>query len=283
MKLAPLLLTATLGIASIVAADLEVTKDIAYGVAKGVSLRLDTYLLPGNPHPAVIHVHGGGFVGGDKAGAPDAMWFDTLVSAGFSVISINYRVAPEYPFPAGPDDVQTAIRWVKNHASGLRVDPLRLVLVGESAGGFLVSYGGAKYRHENRVAAVIPFFGEHDFELRVTEDPCAMDGYTKQKPEGGCISGGMAAFLGFAEIKTNKHRQILKDATCVSHVHKNMPPFLIIHGTRDYGVPIEQAHSMQRAMKKVGADATLIAIVGGGMAVGPSRNSSITRRRSWRG
>lgn len=258
------MLTFLLGCTSVAAADLQITKDIEYGVADGVSLQLDTYLLPGRPHPAVIHVHGGGFVSGDKEGTPNATWFDPLVGAGFSVISINYRLAPKHPFPAGPDDVQTAIRWVKENAKTLRIDPKRLVLTGESAGGFFVSYAGANYRPGNRVAAVIPFFGEHDFELRVTENPCAMDGYTKPLPEGGCISGGMAAFLGFSQIKTDQHRQILSDATCVNHVHKNMPPFLMIHGTRDYGVPIEQAHSMVKAMQDVGADVTLIPIVGGG-------------------
>lgn len=246
------------------AEEYEVRKDIEFLVVDGVSLKLDAYLLSGGPHPAMVHVHGGGAVSGDKKDTPGQPWFKLLMGHGFSVVSVNYRLAPKYQYPSAPNDVQSAITFIKANAATLRIDPDRLALIGESFGGFLVSHAGAKYLPGNLVSAVVSFYGEHDYALRVTESPCAMDGYTKPLPPGGCISGGMAKFFGFGEIKTATHRSVLRDAACVTHVHRGMPPYLLIHGTRDYGVPIEQAHSMVQAMERVGADVELVPIVGGG-------------------
>jgi alpha-L-fucosidase 2 len=246
------------------AADLEIRRDVAFARPGGIALHLDAYLhrTPG-PHPAVIFVHGGGFVSGDKKDYPHDL-LDPLTAAGFSTFSVNYRLAPKHPFPAATDDVESAVAWIKQNAAGLRVDPDRLALLGPSAGGLLVSYVGARHKPKNRVAAVVSMYGEHDLVLRESEDPCSVDGHTIPRPKGGCISGGLAAFLGFKEVTTPEHREKLKKASAVTYVHKDMPPYLLIHGTRDFGVPYEQSVSMHEAMKKVGADCTLVPVVGGG-------------------
>ena len=248
----------------------EVLRDLVYAQPGGTPLTLDAYLVPDKKvHPAVINIHGGGFVTGDKSHISTGFREirDLILANGISVISVNYRLAPQHPYPAATDDIQEAISFIKKNSSKLRIDPNHLALMGESAGGMLVSHAGAKYRPENKVATVISFYGEHDFLLRVTENPCAMDGYTVPQPEGGCISGGMAAFLGFDKV-TPENKPLLTDATVVSHVHPDMPSYLLIHGTRDYGVPIEQAHSMQDAMRRAGAECELMSVVGGGHGIG---------------
>jgi len=189
---------------------------------------------------------------------------DRLTERGFSIISVNYRLAPKHPFPAATDDVETAIAYVKKHAAALRVDPRRLALLGPSAGGLIVSYVEARHRPENRVAAVVSMFGEHDLVLRAAENPCCMDGRIFPRPSGGCLSSGLAALLGFSEIKTREQEQRLREASAVSFVQRDMPAYLLIHGTRDYGVPFEQSVSMQEKMREAGADCMLIGIVGGG-------------------
>ena len=84
--------------------DLEKRVDIEYGQAAGESLRLDVYLQKGSgPHAAIVYVHGGGFVTGDK-GAISRHYTDPFIEVGFSLISVNYRLAPKHPFPAAPDD-----------------------------------------------------------------------------------------------------------------------------------------------------------------------------------
>ena len=256
--------------ALIQAAGPEIRRDVEFAVVSGESLRLDAWLQPAESSPAVIYVHGGGFTGGDKRHLETGFKpiFELLLPAGFSVLSVDYRVAPKHPFPAAPDDVKTAIAWIRKHAASLRIDPQRLALMGDSAGGMIVSYAGARPSPESRVAAVVSFFGEHDFALRVSEDPCAVDGRTIPRPKGGCISGGMAAFLGFRELQTPAQQRILDEATVVHHVHRGMPRYLLLHGTRDYGVPIEQSHSLQQAMRRVGADCQLVAVVGGSHGIG---------------
>ncbi|MCH2126021.1 MAG: alpha/beta hydrolase fold domain-containing protein [Pirellulaceae bacterium] len=254
------------GPAAIRAAEFETRTNIEFAQVDGVSLKYDAFLLPGKSHPALIYVHGGGFTGGDKESINTsfAEIRDHCLAAGISVLSINYRLAPQFPYPAATNDVQTAIAFIKSHAAELRLDPDRLALIGDSAGGMIVSHAGAKYAPGNRVKTVISMYGEHDFVLRLSEEPCAMDGYTKKRPVGGCISGGMAAFFGFAEATTAQHQEVVRDATAVTHVHKRMPSYLLVHGTRDYGVPIEQSHSMQQAIHRVGAECKMIAVVGGG-------------------
>lgn len=253
------------------AAEFELRQDIEFARPDDQRLTLDAYLLKSEArHPCVIYVHGGGFTGGDKEDIRTGFREirDLCLDSGCHVISVNYRLAPMYPFPAAPDDVLLAIAFVRKHADEYRTDADRLCLMGASAGGMIVSHCGVKYTPESRVAGVISFFGEHDFVGRVSEDPCASDGRTAPRPPGGCISGGMAAFLGFGELKTDAQQKVLEAATCVNHVHRDMPKYLLIHGTRDYGVPIEQSHSMQQAMERVGAKAELVAIVSGGHGIG---------------
>jgi acetyl esterase/lipase len=244
-----------------VAADLEIRRNLEFARPAGIALHLDAYLQRSQkPSAAVMFVHGGGFVGGDKTDYPHDL-LDRLTERGFSIISVNYRLAPKHPFPAATDDVETAIAYVKQHAPALRVDPRRLALLGPSAGGLIVSYAGAKHRPENRVAAVVSMFGDHDLVLRASENPCCMDGRVMPRPSGGCLSGGLAALLGFSEIKTPEQERRLREASAVSYVQTDMPPYLLIHGTRDYDVPFEQSVSMCEKMRESGADCTLIGIV----------------------
>ena len=147
-----LLVAAVCGIASflapsdrgpLLAADCEIRRDLEFARPAGIALHLDAYVQRSQtPSAAVVFVHGGGFVGGDKKDYPHDL-LDPLAERGFSIISVNYRFAPRYPFPAATDDVEAAIAYVKRHAPALRVDPRRLALLGPSAGGLIVSYVGA--------------------------------------------------------------------------------------------------------------------------------------------
>lgn len=250
--------------ATAAAPQLDERQDIVYRQIAGDSLLLDAYLQPGKgPHPAAVYVHGGGFVTGDKRPCPSYV-LDNYARRGFSVFSVNYRLAPQHPFPAATDDVVAAIAYLKQHAKELNIDPARMVLTGESAGGLITALVGATLEDENQVAAVIPLFGETDLELRVSEDPCCMDGHASPRPTGGCISHGLAAFLGFQEVTSDQDRDTLRSASTVTFVRRDMAPYLLVHGTRDFGVPFEQSVSLQAAMQKCGADCTLLPVVGGG-------------------
>src|SRR6266446_5853013 len=129
----------------------------------------------------------------------DSYILDPLVQAGFAWFSVNYRLSPGYTFPAHTDDVESAVEYIKTHAKEFKINPKRLVLTGASAGGHLVSFVGAHHRKGNDVAAVIPFFGEHDLVDRVhTKGPCMIDGKVVPDPGAQCelirVEGGGHGF-----------------------------------------------------------------------------------------
>ena len=93
---------------------------------------------PSAPLPVVVNFHGGGFFGGD---ARQSEWWCSSVAAraGVVVVSVDYRLAPEHPFPVATQDCYAATLWCVEHAEELRVDATRLAVMGDSAGGNLAA------------------------------------------------------------------------------------------------------------------------------------------------
>ena len=151
--------------------------------------------------------------------------FEPLSNAGFAWFSINYRLAPNYTFPADAEDVEEAIRWVKANAAKYHVDSGRIVLIGESAGGHLVSFVGARQAPGTRVAAVVSMYGIHDF----------ISASVQWKP----IPTEILQLFGIKAIDADTAPALIK-ASPVTYVKKEMPPFLLIHGSKDEDVPYDQ-------------------------------------------
>jgi len=222
--------------------------DIEFAKAGDVSLTLDAFVPSGTgPFPTCILVHGGGFTKGDKQSYIKPL-FEPLSRSGFTWFTINYRLAPQHRWPACAGDVETAIRWVKEHAEEYKVDVSRIALIGESAGGHLVSYVGAKLSDDTQVAAVVPFYAPHDLELQVRHRDM--------------LGESMTALLGLAELNDDAWKR-LREASPGSFVHRNMPPYLLIHGDSDPVVPFEQSTRFQKRMKDAGNQCDLITIPDG--------------------
>lgn len=115
---------------------LEIERNIDYRGTGLVAHRLDAWRPPGTSKGTVLFVHGGGF----RILSKDTHWMMALMfaRAGYLVFSINYRLAPKDPFPAGLEDTMAAYRWVVDNAHRFGGDPDRLVLAGESAGANLI-------------------------------------------------------------------------------------------------------------------------------------------------
>ena len=151
-------------------ADAEELRDVQYGEAGGVALKLDAHIPDGaGPFRAAILVHGGGWIAGDKQQYITYI-FKPLADANFVWISINYRLAPKFTFPAPAEDVELAIAYVRKNAAKFKIDPKRIALIGESAGGHLVSYVGAREKN-HELAAVVSLYGVHDFVASTAEMP----------------------------------------------------------------------------------------------------------------
>lgn len=257
-----LILAGLLALANFARAGL--TKDIEYAKPGGVSVKLDACIPDGpGPFPAAILVHGGGWSGGDKATEIDPL-FAPLTQAGIAWFSINYRLAPQYPYPACVEDAEAAVRWVKAHAKEYNIDPNKIVLIGESAGGHIVDMVAVRATQDKpgtRVAAVVAFYA-----------PC--DNVSDTLRRGG-PSPSMQKLLGLPAEKIGadgklspKTEQALHDISPINFVHKDLPPYLLVHGTADQSVPYEQSVRWQAKLQALGVPCDLVTIKGGPHVMG---------------
>src|SRR4051812_1569216 len=210
--------------------------DVEYGVADGESLKLDAYVPEGSgPFPAVILVHGGGWNGGDKSGGPKkgymAPMHEPLEKGGFAWFSINYRLAPKHPYPACIDDVETAIRWVKANAAKYHLDPRRIALSGESAGGHLVELAMVRMNDATRLPAVVSFYGRGNL----------LDG----EKSGAELRTNLAQLVG-RKILDAESEKVLREASPLFQLKRGLPPMLLVHGTVDQSVPYSQSVAWQK-------------------------------------
>jgi alpha-L-fucosidase 2 len=238
-------------------------KDVEFGRPGGKPLLLDLHVPDGpGPFPAAILVHGGGFDEGSKSTNVKPL-FDVLANAGFAWFSIDYRMAPEFRFPQAIDDLNTAIKWVKANAAEYHVNVAKMAIIGESAGGFLVNYAGTHETPETRVAAVVDFYGPVDYgklaELR-RDHP---DRFNMTSINRHALNGGGIHFFGAEQLDADGLAK-LHAVSPLFAVHKGMPPFLCIHGTKDDQVVYEQSAAMCDAMHKVAAMCDLVTIQDGG-------------------
>lgn len=226
----------------------ELKKDIEFGKPGGVSLTLDAFVPEGDgPFATCILVHGGGFTKGDKTSFIKPL-FEPLSKAGFTWFTINYRLAPQYRYPTCVEDVESAIKWVKAHAKEYKVDVNKIALIGESAGGHLVSFVGVRGEGDARVTAVVPFYGPHDLVF--------------QCDHRKALGPSMEALFGLTELN-DEARKVLSEGSPSTYVKPGLPPFLLIHGDKDDKVPYEQSPMFQAKMKAAGNVCDLITIPGG--------------------
>ena len=241
----------------------EDRKDVEFTRPNGKPLLLDLHIPDGaGPFPAAILVHGGGFDQGSRISNVRPL-FEPLSNAGFAWFTIDYRLAPEAHLPDAIADLNAAIEWVKAHAADFHVDRRKIVIIGESAGGFLVNYQGTHQTPDTAVAAVVDFYGPVDYgrlSLARRDHPerFNMESQRKHDANGGGIHYFGVDTLDEAGLKK------LWAASPISSVKKGMPPFLCIHGTKDDQVSYEQSTLMCDAMHKVGASCELITIESGG-------------------
>ncbi|MCI0680944.1 MAG: alpha/beta hydrolase fold domain-containing protein [Gemmataceae bacterium] len=220
------------------AAKIVFHEDLVYGRVHGAGLLADVaYPEAKRPLPAIISVHGGRWVGGHKRDG-SAIKVQQWAGFGFFAMSIDYRLAGCTPAPACYQDLQCAIRYVNANAQKHNIDPERIFLIGQSAGGHMVS-----------LAATL---GDGPF--------ARTGGWEKAKNDFRAAISVAANYelttLSWGKLWTPPGQdplQARKLASPVNHVTKNMKPLLVLHSDNDQSVPIANALLMIDALKKAEA------------------------------
>jgi alpha-L-fucosidase 2 len=222
--------------------------DIEYGRASGESLRLDAHIPDGRGlFPMVVMVHGGGWTSGDKH-RDITVALEALTKSGeFAWFSINYRMAPTNHWPACFEDVQTAVRWVKAHATEYKGDPQRLALMGYSAGGQLACLAAVRAKDDTRVQAVVGF-----------SPPTDMVADTERR---GGLSKSLQALFG-RETVDDPTKSLLNEMSPINYVKPHLPPFLFIQGDADKTVPYDQTLNFMSKLKRNDVPCEIVTIKG---------------------
>ena len=216
-----------------------VTKDILF--APATQLRLDAFVPRSDaPVPAVIVVHGGGWEAGDKVTYVTPL-FEPLARAGLAWFSIDYRLTPAVPHEAQLEDVRQALQFVRASHRRFNIDPGRIVLLGESAGGQLVTLLGAE---DSSIAGVVSFYGVYDFPAMVQD----------ASPRSLLVRLFRRSQLDDAS------RRLLRAYSPLYRAHAKMPALLLVNGTGER--LWVQAQAFAARLKELGARHDLIALDG---------------------
>src|ERR1700756_3457307 len=202
--------------------------------------------LPVRPAPVLIFVPGGAWVHGGRQLQGYAL-MSHLAELGWVCLSAQYRVSPHHRWPSHITDVKTAIAWARANVDKFGGDRNFIAVAGCSAGGHLSALAGLTANDpdmqtelppdsDTSVDAVGGIYGRYDWEDRST-------------PE----RDRFVDFLERVVVKRriDRHPEVFRNASPIARVHRNAPPFLVIHGGKDIIIPVEQARSFVERLRAV--------------------------------
>jgi acetyl esterase/lipase len=265
--------------------------DLVYSTLPGFRpLHLDLYrptLGTSRPNsPLVVYVHGGGWSGGHtRQSGAFTRWplvLASLASRGYVVASVEYRLSGEARFPAAVQDIKAAIRWLRANAERYRIDASRVLIWGASAGGQLAALvatscnvseleppvaGAVDPQTPQRAAdqsanvssagsdcvqAAVTWYGVFDFRT-LAGQRSADSAVARNQPESAD-----SRYLGcqISECPAD----VVASASPVTYVKRGDPPMLLIHGSADKTVPVQQTQEMYEKLRSAGVPAELFLI-----------------------
>jgi acetyl esterase/lipase len=259
-------------------AAVEHLTDVVYGRKFGVALTMDVFKPKQNANGAgVVWVVSGGWVSAHTL-VETKMAFSPvqpLLKRGYTVFAVVHGCQPKFTIPEILEDMNRAVRFIRFHAADYGIDPQRMGITGGSAGGHLSLMQGTAGgdgdpkakdeidRGSSRVQAVACFFpptdflnygtpGENAVGRGVLKDFAPAFAFSEFNPKG-------ARFGSFSRITDeSKINEIGKEISPITHVSAESAPTLIIHGNKDFLVPIQQSESFVAKMKEAGVPAELI-------------------------
>ena len=224
---------------------------ITYLTANNWEAKLDVYVpRSAGPHPTVLHIHGGGWVGGSR----ESVLLRALpyLEMGFAVVNVSYRLGQVSLAPAAVEDCLCALRWIVRNAKEYGFDTSRIVTTGYSAGGHLALTTGmipasagldrqCPGTEPLRVAAIVNWFG-------ITDVADLLDGANTRTYA--------VSWLGSLPDRV----EVAKRVSPLTYVRRDLPPVLTIHGDADPTVPYAHATKLQSALQQAGVATELVTI-----------------------
>ena len=216
--------------------------------------KLDVYVPSADgQHPTLVYMHGGGWVSRSKE--ERALYVFPFLEKGWTVVNVEYRMAPVWLAPAAVEDCLCALRWVIQHAKDYKIDTTRIVAMGNSAGGHLALTTGVvpasaglerqcPGSEDLKVAAILDWYGITD---------------VNELLDGPNTKSYALTWLG---NQTNRE-QIAKRVSPLTYVRAGLPPIMIIHGDADPIVPYTQSIRLNKALDDAGVPHEFMTIPGG--------------------
>jgi acetyl esterase/lipase len=248
--------------------------DLTYHSIEGKPLMLDMVFPqsgPG-PFPAVILLHGSGPANKGRKGM--VFLANEMARKGYVGVAVSYRCRPEESFPAPLLDVQCAIRWVRAHADQYKLDKNQIAVIGFSGGGTLACLLGTmgckdslvvdskELTQSSPLRAIVSFYGPTD--LARIHEVCqkkSKEGSYLEKLQSDYIMKSLEKWLGGPPSKVQEHYD---GASPMSKDFQECSPVLLIHGSEDSVVPVDQSRLFAKKLQKCGRPVNLLVIEGAG-------------------
>ncbi|WP_067667198.1 alpha/beta hydrolase [Nocardia miyunensis] len=224
------------------------TRTTTFATIDGQQLHLDAYrpTQPAAGAPAIVFVHGGGFISGDRGESNS--WFSWLATQGVTVFSIDYRLSPPPRWQQATGDVKCALGWVREHAGEFGIARSNISVAGDSAGGNLAlmaayTVGDRQFPptchvSETPVRSVIALYP-------LTNLPAALD--DTRMPYS--IRTMLDRYTGGS---VDRYRDRYLAASPTEHVTPGLPPTLLVQGGSDHLVPADQSEHLATALDAAG-------------------------------
>jgi acetyl esterase/lipase len=238
-----------------------VEEGVVIGSSGGRALRADVYTPPGRSGgaPGILLIHGGGWYEGDRS---QLKGYGILLGRkGYLTVACEYRLTGEAKWPAQVHDVKAALRWMRSNAGSLGIDPGRIAVSGNSAGG-----------HLSLIVAGTPNLPEFEGDGGNPGVDTSVAAAIAFYPPTHIVHGGRAATSSgppanaadaFARLMGDGATQeACAAASPITHSGSSFPPTMLIHGTDDAVVDEEESLSMYRALRSVGAPVELHTFAG---------------------
>jgi acetyl esterase len=243
--------------------------DIPYRVVDGRTLRALVYRPQGDgPFPAMICVHGGAWVSGDRTATQG--FADMISACGIVVIAIDFRMAPRDPYPSSLIDINYAIRWVKQHAAEFSVDPKLVGGLGVSSGGHLILLSALR-PFDTRYASAAVEGATPDIDARLAFvvtcsgvlDPLARYRMAQEIGDQGILACH-DAYFGSEEIMAEASPPLILERGEQMH----LPPAVFFQGSADQRVPAGTAQRTADLFMAAGGKASAVVYPGVGHGLG---------------